>query len=317
MTSLADMAQFLHKKYIKRYYPRPLIYYQGLIGLILSFFCSAAFAWGDLGHEVVMAIAWQHLTAHSKETIKSLLDKDSSTLTAKTPIAMATWADRYRSQKGPDGRDAYQHTHLWHFVDVNIDHPNLDKACFHFPNHPGFASDGPSHDCVTHKIKEFSDELKRFHGSTNPTEQQEAILAMKFLVHFVGDLHQPLHAGDHHDSGGNKVKIFFRNKQINLHHFWDTSVVLSFGSDANEIALMLNKEITPNNVVNWQKGTVVDWTKESFETAKQLIYEPLLVSHDRNFYNHQNNFIEAQRIAKIQLEEAGIRLAYLLNQDLN
>jgi len=317
MTSFADMAQFLHKKHIKRYYPRPLIYYQGLIGLILSFFCSAAFAWGDLGHEVVMAIAWQHLTPQSKQIIESLLAKDNSTLTAKTPLAMATWADRYRSQMGPDGRDAYQQTHLWHFVDLNIDHPNLDKACIHFPSHSGFASNGQSHDCVTHKINEFSVELKRFHASSDPREQQEALLAVKFLVHFMGDLHQPLHASNHHDSGGNKVKIFFNNRQVNLHHFWDTSIVLSLGSDPNEIALMLNKEITHNNIVYWQKGTVVDWTKESFETAKQLIYQPLLASHDKDFYNHQSNFIEAQRIAKIQLEEAGVRLAYLLNQDLN
>ncbi len=317
MTSLADMAQFLHKKHIKRYYPRALIYYQGLIGLILSFFCSTVFAWGDVGHEVVMAIAWQHLNQHSKAAIESLLEKDNSTLTAKTPIAMATWADRYRSQKSSDGNDAYQHTHLWHFIDLNIDHPNLDKACFHFSSNPGFASEGPSHDCVTHKIKEFSDELKRFYASSNPREQQEAILAMKFLVHFMGDLHQPLHASDHHDSGGNRVKIFFQQKQINLHHFWDTTIVLSLGSDPNQIAFMLNKEITNDNLRNWQKGTLLDWTKESFGTARQLIYEPLLMSHDKNFYNHQQHIIEAQRIAKIQLEEAGIRLAYLLNQDFN
>ncbi|HQT81121.1 MAG TPA: S1/P1 nuclease [Ferrovaceae bacterium] len=310
------MAHFLHKKYVKEYYPRPCVYYQGLIGLILSFFCSSASAWGDLGHEVVMAIAWQHLTPHSQQVVQQLIATDHNTLTASDPIAIATWADRYRNQRHHDSVDAYQQTHLWHFVDLNIDHPDLNAACYHHPAYSGLASQGPSHACVVDRIQAFSAELKAYHSSPQIPEQQEALLALKFLIHFVGDLHQPLHASDHHDSGGNKIRLLVNHKNMSLHHFWDTRIVLSLGSDPLLIAQSLNKTITVNTLRHWQQGDPVDWAWESFRTAKELIYQPLLKSGDRSYYSEPNHFRAAQHIARIQLEEAGIRLALLLNRDL-
>ncbi|MDE2423148.1 MAG: S1/P1 Nuclease [Betaproteobacteria bacterium] len=311
------MAYFLHKKHAKQYYPRPSLHYQGLIGLILSIFCSTAQAWGDVGHEVVMAIAWQHLTEHSQQAIQQLIDQDTdNTLTAKNPIAIATWADRYRSQKQVSGVNPYQQTHLWHFVDLDIDHPNLNEACYQHPTSSGFASAGPSHDCIVDKIEAFSRELKLYHASQRRDEQQEAVLALKFLIHFVGDLHQPLHASNHHDNGGNKLTIIVDHKKISLHHFWDTTLVHSLGTDPVLIAQTLNQGITEQVIHNWQRGNLVDWTRESFKTAKEVIYMPLLMSGDSGYYNDPSHYNEAVSIVRIELEEAGIRLALLLNEDL-
>jgi len=80
-------------------------------------------------------------------------------------------------------------------VDIEIDGPNIDEACFDHPEPDHPASTGPAKDCVVDKIQEFADEL------ANPdTDPEEQVVALKFLLHFVGDLHQPLHAADDHDT---------------------------------------------------------------------------------------------------------------------
>ncbi len=123
-----------------------------------------------------------------------MLASDTDPLTPKDFAGRATWADKYRN--------AHRGTAAWHFVDIEIDQPNLEDACFGFPSLPTgqFASTGPAQDCVVNKIDEFSVELKS--PSTPPAER---LLALKFLIHFIGDLHQPLHAADHHDRGGNCI----------------------------------------------------------------------------------------------------------------
>ena len=152
--------------------------------------CSQAIAWGDLGHEVTALIAYRHLSPTARAALDALLASDPDPLTSGDFAGRATWADKYRN--------AHRETAVWHFVDIEIDHPDLNDACFGFPGlHVGqLASEGPAQDCVVNKIEEFAAELK------NPsTPAAERILALKFLIHFLGDLHQPLHAADHHDRG--------------------------------------------------------------------------------------------------------------------
>jgi hypothetical protein len=100
----------------------------------------------------------------------------------------------------------YEATEEWHFVDIELDNPNLDMACF---NHPAVAqgvpaSKGPKDDCVVDKINQFKAEL-----SNSATPDAEKLLALKFLLHFVGDVHQPLHSADDHDRGGNDKFVIF------------------------------------------------------------------------------------------------------------
>src|SRR3954453_9462468 len=96
--------------------------------------------------------------------------------------------------------------------------------------HP--ASNGPEQDCAIDKIQEFAAEL------ANPaTDPEEQIVALKFLLHFIGDLHQPLHASDDHDRGGNDKRVSAAGfKAGNLHHFWDTEFVNQLGPNVNSIA---------------------------------------------------------------------------------
>ena len=177
--------------------------------------CAPAAAWGDLGHRVTALIAYRHLLPTARAQLDALLASDGDPLTAPDFASRATWADKYRN--------GHRETAAWHFVDIEIDHPELQSACNGFPvlTVDQIASQGPAQDCVVNKIEEFSAEL-----SDLRTPPAERLLALKFLIHFVGDLHQPLHAADHQDRGGNCIALTPpQRQQSNLHAYWDVAVV--------------------------------------------------------------------------------------------
>jgi hypothetical protein len=160
-----------------------------------------AFAWGDEGHEIIALIAEHYLDSAARAKMAMLLAADTDTLTAHNIASEATWADKYRDSDRFTTKIRYQETRLWHFVDIELSEPDILSACFGHPPLPSGvpASEGPPRTCVVDKIDQFAAELG------NPaTAAPEQLLALKFLLHFVGDLHQPLHAADDHDAGGTK-----------------------------------------------------------------------------------------------------------------
>jgi hypothetical protein len=130
-----------------------------------------------------------------------MLTADPDTLTAHDIASGATWADRYRDSDRGGSRQRYEQTRQWHFVNIELDGPNLDRACFGHPRLPAAvpASSGPAKACLVDKIEQFTAEL-----SNSATAPGERLLALEFLLHLVGDVHQPLHAVDDHDAGGNR-----------------------------------------------------------------------------------------------------------------
>ncbi len=169
------------------------------------------------------------------------------------------------------------------------------------------------------KIEQFSSELRAYpaQGATS-AQTAEARLALKYLLHFVGDIHQPMHTIDDHDRGGNDRKVIMRHIPAgSLHHYWDTVFVEQLGPDSAVIATELLARITPSNMQAWQKGTPVDWAQESYLTAKFQAYTPLPMRDNRGHYRLNAHYREeATRMTAVQLEEAGVRLAWLLNKDL-
>ena len=276
----------------------------------LTLAASPAFAWGDLGHEVIAKIAYAHLTPAARAKVDALLASDPDTLTAPDIASRATWADKYRSE--------HRETAEWHYVDIEIDHPDLDAACFGHPRlAPGQpASQGPAHDCVTDKIEEFAAELR---DPATPTA--ERVLALKFVLHFVGDLHQPLHASDHMDRGGNCVGLSPSpdGHANNLHAYWDSTVVRALGRSADEIAAKLDAQITPAEISEWSPGDARAWALEGFELAKRDVYalpdRPTCEDH-RSVALSSAYEATAERDAAVQLEKAGVRLAWVLNRSL-
>jgi hypothetical protein len=268
------------------------------------------FAWGDLGHEVTALIAYRHLTPRARAKLEALLASDPDTLTAPDFASRATWADKYRV--------SHRETAAWHFVDDELDHADLRAACFGSPALPAgvAASAGPAQDCVVDKITQFARELRD--PATPPPER---LLALKFLIHFVGDLHQPLHAADHHDRGGNCVGLDNPpdGRSSNLHAWWDTGVVESLGSNPQEIASRLDRQITPAEFKAWGVGDAASWAMDSYRVAVAVTYQlPSRPTCDDHAaielpWAYQT---AAQKVAAIQLEKAGVRIAYVLNEAL-
>ncbi|MBV9510632.1 MAG: S1/P1 Nuclease [Caulobacteraceae bacterium] len=269
-----------------------------------------AFAWGDLGHEVTALIAYRHLTPAARAKLDVLLASDPDPLTAPDFASRATWADKYR--------EGHRETAAWHFVDIEIDHPDLAAACFGFPALPAGvpASAGPARDCVVDKIEEFETEL----GAPS-TSQAERLLALKFLIHFVGDLHQPLHAADHEDRGGNCIGLAPApdGRAANLHAWWDTGVVETLGGSAQAIAARLEAQISPAEVRAWSQGGPRQWAMDTFRVGARDAYAlrswPTCGEHGAVALSAAYQ-ATAQRDAAIQLEKAGVRTAALLNRAL-
>ncbi|WP_267425710.1 S1/P1 nuclease [Methylobacterium sp. GC_Met_2] len=158
-------------------------------------------AWGDEGHRIVGRIALSLLTPQARRQVDALLAADTDTLTAPDFVARTTWADHWRDSDRNTTKIRYTATQQRHFVDIELTAPDLAQACAGSPLPAGSpASIELAQDCVLDKVRQFAAEL-----ADQETAGPERILALKYLLHFTSDLHQPLHAADNHDGGGNDV----------------------------------------------------------------------------------------------------------------
>lgn len=269
-----------------------------------------ASAWGSEGHEVVALIARPELTPPVRAKVDAILASDPDTLTAPDMASRATWADAWRGA-------GHRETASWHFVDTELDGPDQDAACFGHPPALVPASAGPAQDCVVDKVREFSTELAA--PTTTPAER---VLALKYLLHFVGDLHQPLHASDNHDRGGNCVQITLGGtRTVNLHSYWDTVVVGELGGDAPALAASLRARITPAQSAAWRGGDAGTWAQEAFQVARSTVYRVGSApgcNRDAAPIALPPGYDAAARVAAaLQLQRAGVRLAAVLNRALS
>jgi len=271
-------------------------------------FPLGAFAWGYEGHKIVAAIARGYLTTQVRAKVDQMLSNDQDSLTAHDMLAESTWADRYRND--------HKETGAWHFVDIELDNPDLKAACFGFPVAGAVASQGPAQDCIVDKLSQFTKEL-----ADPATAAAERLLALKFVIHFVGDIHQPLHAADNHDKGGNCVLLNLGGpRQVNLHSYWDTVVLQGLGNDPQAAAAALAPRITPDNKAAWEKGDPQSWALEGFDIARTAVYtlgsKPGCMQDASPISLPAGYDTAAREIAAIQLEKAGVRLAAVLNRAL-
>ena len=283
-----------------------------------AFACGAtpAYSWGDEGHEIIGLIAERYLDPAVRTRVNSILAADHSALTRDDRIDQeATWADKYRDSDRGTTKMRYEATRQWHFVDLELDGPDLKAACFGEPPLPSgtAASRGPAADCVVDKIDEFVAELK-----SPATSAPERLMALQFVLHFVGDVHQPLHASDDHDQGGNLKIVMAPGLAPNsLHHDWDTAFVARLGENEAAIAQRLIAGITAAQRTKWRAGSAADWARESFAVARDHAYGLLPPASSANLYNVSSAYVtDATTVTAEQLSKAGVRLAYLLNQSL-
>jgi beta-galactosidase beta subunit len=249
---------------------------------------SQALAWGREGHQIIALIAAHDLKPATTAQVADLLDSPDVT---EGMERYSTWADEIR----PSRRD----TSPWHYVDIELGSNGYDAA-----------RDCPNDDCVVGQItRDIA--ILRDKSLAKPIRAE----ALRFLIHFVGDLHQPLHCSDNHDRGGNEVKVVLGRRHTNLHAVWDTPVVEALGRDPAVVAGELSSRITAANRAAWGRGSAIPWANECFGLSKRQVYgrmsgsggtdAPVVLPPD---YARRSAPVAAQ-----QLESAGVRLAAILN----
>jgi hypothetical protein len=272
-----------------------------------------AMAWGDDGHKAVVLIAEQYLTPTARRQVDALLAADTDTLTRHDIASASVWADRWREEN--HRRDNYEATRRWHYVDIDIKDPDLTKACYGRKPLPADtpASIGDKNACIVDKLVQFAAEL-----AAPETDAEERIFALKFLLHLVGDLHQPLHAADNGDAGGNAIKVtvegFGHKARDNLHGFWDTQFVEALGRPPAALAKTLLAQITPAQEAEWREGTFDEWAFEAFDIAYADAYGEPPLSKDAPQFLDAAYAERAKRDVALQLSRAGVRLAAVLNR---
>ena len=277
---------------------------------------APALAWGDAGHEVIGLIADHYLDPAVRQRVAMMLAGDRSRLTPRTDIASeATWADKYRDSDRATTRLRFDATRNWHFVNLEIEAPHLQTACFgRPPRAPGRpASRGPAADCIVDKVDEFVAELQE-----SGTSRNERLLALQFVLHLVGDLHQPLHTSDDRDEGGNEKTVSAPGmRPERLHALWDVGFVNRLGGNPRQIADELIAKITPAQRASWGSGTASDWALETFTIAKDRVYGTLPPPSPPARYTLSEAYErDAEAVTAAQLSKAGVRLAYVLNRAL-
>ncbi len=251
-----------------------------VVGLSMSLSVStAAFGWGQTGHRVTGAIAQQYLSPLSQAAVSELLGPSS--------LAQAsTYADEMRSNPS----EFWQETASpWHYVTVPEDKVYQQV---------GAPPQGDAYSALTR----FSQTLKDPNASIEDRQ-----LALRFIVHIIGDLHQPLHAGNGEDRGGNDVKVRFFWQNSNLHRVWDSQMLDQRQLSYSEWTRWLTEQITPQNIRDWATTNPDTWIAESTrirdtiypEDANEMAYDYL--------YDHLPT-------AKRRLQMAGIRIALYLNE---
>lgn len=298
----------------------------------------AAQAWGCKGHQVVALLAERHLTPAAKQMFLDLLQTHPIDPQLKRWCGgnteafadAATWADDVRQKGKDDG---------WHYIDVPRGAPRsaMSKAC------------APPHGCVTQAIREQAAVLKN-----KQADGETRVRALRYILHFVGDLHQPMHAITNGDRGGNCVPVrYFQSRplaksdkdaaeeyfQPNLHQIWDTQIVEADlqGRSPEAYAEFLDQAFRAE-MSAWQKAGIHadDWAWESHEHAEETAYGalpkkvPIFPDVEMEDCASNNHFAqrmlhrhivlgqayqdEAGDVVEERLARAGYRLAMILNE---
>jgi hypothetical protein len=256
---------------------------QAVLTLVVLLQGTILQAWDAKGHAIVARLADERLTPAARAAVSELLQGQSLE-------EVASWADQVRNQQ----------TAPWHYVNIEMDETQFepDRHC-------------PNRHCVIGQTERFRETLAN--TSINPAKRQKAL---KYLVHFVADLHQPLHAGQNHDRGGNDVKVEFLGQTVNpftkkpwnLHQVWDNGLLDQYAADVKQATAQLNEWLAAQQEAGLSRGSVTDWAMQSHDLARDHAYTFAADKRlEEQYVKHNLPIVEAQ------LARAGVRLASLLN----
>jgi nuclease S1 len=271
----------------------------GRIGLLLLLAAVSLEGWGPQGHRLVAIVATNHLTPAARQQVVSLLGGESL-------ADVAVWADDYLAGNNQ--------TSYWHYVNIPADarRYDRDRDC---PRQPGVSAGGRLdvwRDCVVDRIRYNEERL-----ADGRLDRADRAVALKFLVHLIGDLHQPFHAlGVERGGNGIPVSVFGSPQcryadgtrfNCNMHSLWDSELVARRKLNDRAYAAELERQIAARR---WAaSGSAQDWAMESHALARAALLPPRGDADESYFRRH---------IAAIdeRLARGGLRLARVLNERL-
>jgi hypothetical protein len=274
-----------------------------IAAILVTLFSSidSVVAWGGQGHRLVGLIAAERLTPAAKQQVAWLLDGQSL-------ADVSSWADSLTS-------DQVQ-TSYWHYLNIPPDASGYDRDrdC---PKQPGAAAGSRNdrwRDCVVDRIAYWEERL-----ADAKLDRADRATALKFIVHFIGDLHQPFHALGV-GRGGNdiKVRVFgeancgndpARPSPCNLHSVWDGRLIARRSLDDRAYMVELRKLIDAKRFASQPAGTPAQWAEQSFRLAKEALVTPD-TNIDEGYYRRHILVIDER------LSLGGVRLAATLNRIL-
>ncbi len=245
----------------------------------LSLISTNALGWGKTGHRIVGEIAQHHLSSAAKQGLATILGNEDL-------ARVSTWADEIRSDK------KYSFANPWHYVSI----PNGKTY---------FDQKRPSEGDVIFALFQFEETLL----DKKATAEQKKD-SLRFLVHMMGDLHQPLHVGMAEDRGGNTVRLKWFKTETNLHALWDEALIDFEQLSYKEYAKILN-HFSKEETKQFASGTFVDWARES-QDLRNSVYEiggdatGVSVGYEYHF--------KMKPVYELRLRKAGLRMAHVLNK---
>jgi hypothetical protein len=241
--------------------------------LVLLVCPGAARAWGPNGHRVVGWIAESHLSEGALAAVRELMGPESL-------ARAATWPDEIRSDP------SWRRADPWHYISID-DAETLETTA---------RAEGGD---VLEAMARFEAVLRDPQAA-----REDRVEALRFLVHFVGDVHQPLHVGRRADRGGNEILVLWFGEPTNLHSVWDGRMIESEELSFTELARFIDHP-TPEEVAAWRAGGYREWIAESFALRSE-VYD---LGDRRLGYGYA---YEKLPIVRRRLVQAGVRLAGLL-----
>ncbi len=250
--------------------------------LLALLYCSgSAVAFGPTGHHIVGAIAESYLCPKSRALVNSLLDGES--------LASASlWPDWIRSTP------QWRHTRPWHYINV-ADNQTIEAAMG--------GEDGDVLQALARSERRYLD---------RSLDREERAIALRFLIHFVADIHQPLHVGRHSDRGGNRIKIRVGTRRTNLHALWDAQDLLRTSGWTIDDHVRAMGAVMSSLKAGQAQDEPLEWARES-RSYRFYIYDIKEKFADGSLVPGAEYLARARAIVTERLALAGIRLADRLN----
>lgn len=241
------------------------------------------FAWGKTGHRIIAEIAERHLTSKTKRNIQKISGKQSLAY-------WADWSDFIKSDP-----ELNRTTSSWHYLNFpeKLNREQFDSVLY-----------ASSDEFLYKRTKLIINQLKNRKDDPKEVQQQN----LYFLIHLMGDLHQPLHVGREEDLGGNKLEIKWFNNTTNIHSFWDTKFVEFQEYSYSEYAHILDFHSKKDNAM-MASGELEDWFYDSYKKV-EFIYDNVKKGDNLRYeYDYKH-----KAILEEQLLKGGLRLAKVLNK---